>query len=92
MVSTIFAVVDSTGLVVVVVALVGSMVVVGRIPFVCVSVVGVVVGLVRSSRKGISLSRSDFRFFFRKAKPRITFDFNRLFLWAFAKMNSDLIF
>ena len=30
--------------------------------------------------------------FFRKAKPRITFDFNRLFLWAFAKMNSDLIF
>ena len=55
-------IVDSTGLVVVVVALVGSMVVVGRFPFVCVSVV-VIVGLVRSSRKGISLSRSDFCFF-----------------------------
>ena len=47
---------------------------------------------VRSSQKGISLPPSHFWFFFRKAKPRITFDINRLFFWAFAKMNSDLIF
>ena len=33
-----------------------------------------------------------FDLFSKKAKPRITFDINRLFIWAFAKMNSDLIF
>jgi hypothetical protein len=40
-----------------------------------------------SQEKGISLSRSDFRYFFKKAKPRITFDFIRLFYRAFAKMS-----
>ena len=30
--------------------------------------------------------------FFQKSKPEDHFDINRLLIWAFAKINSDLIF
>jgi hypothetical protein len=47
---------------------------------------------VRSSQKGISLSRGQFCKFCKNVKPRISFDFNRLLFWAFAKLNPVLLF
>ena len=47
---------------------------------------------VRSCQKGISLSRGQFCKFCKKVKPRISFDFDRLLYWAFAKLNPLLIF
>ncbi len=46
----------------------------------------------RSSQKGISPSRRHFYFLFKKVKPRISFDFNRLLFWAFVKLSPVLIF
>jgi hypothetical protein len=37
---------------------------------------------IRSSQKGISLSRKQFWYLIKKVKVRISFDINRLFVWA----------